>query len=98
MVELVCKCIVTSFGVHGSSASNPRVSLCDMFVVAVFIGMTGVESMFGAIKLDLIPSPSLCIFDHSSLILGSIVTLILILSLGPGITRVCSCSGYGAIA
>ena len=45
MIEFVSKCVASSFGVGWDRASNSQMTLVEVFVVAVFVGLTGVESM-----------------------------------------------------
>ena len=63
MVELVGKRIASAFRIGWCSAWDPWMTFVHMLAVAVFIGVTGVEAMFGAVELDLVPFSSLCIFD-----------------------------------
>ena len=63
MVEPISKCIASAFGVCWCSAWDPWMAFIHMLAVAVFVLVACVEAMLGAIKFDLVPFSSLCVFD-----------------------------------
>ena len=59
MIEFVSKCSASTLGVCRRSSGDPWMALVVVFVVAVVIGVADVETMFGAVELDLVPLATL---------------------------------------
>ena len=90
MVELVGMCIIAPFGISRCSARDPWVPFVNVFIVAVLIGMTGVEPMLRAVTLHLKPSSALGVLLHILLFPR------LVLVLMAGLSGISGCEGVGA--
>ena len=59
VIELFSKCSASAHGVGCSCTWDPWVTFVDVLVVAVCVGVADVETVLGAIELDLVPLPTL---------------------------------------